>query len=184
MSVTTLKYSPTANDFKDDVGRWRTKSLFMETNDNETKYPSIFTLHDEDRNGRISMRTIYLSCGDPTEHTAALAILGSFDGWHRLCKAPFFQPYLKSWRAELESQIRSQAVKTIGSIASGAKGTASQLSAAKWLAASEWEVQTRGTVKMGRPPKTRDPIAALREGLIDAEEDNEDYERIIETRPS
>jgi hypothetical protein len=184
MGMTTRKYTPAPAEFKDDQGRWRTKSLFIETNDNETKYPSIFTLGLEERDGRVSMRKVYLKCGDPTEYGAAMAIFGSFDCWERLCAAPFFKPHIKIWRKELQRRIRSEAIDTIGYIAAGTKSTAAQLSAAKWLATAEWDGATPRPNKMGRPPKEQDPVEALREGLLHAEEENEDFDRIIKTRDS
>ena len=179
MSVTTLKYAPKPEDFKDVQGRWRTQSLFLETNKNETKYPSVFTLESRDKDGCVSMKAVYMKSNDPTEYTAAMAIFGSFECWLNLCEAPFFKPHVEAWREELQRQIKSQAVETIGYISSGGKSTAAQLGAAKWLATQEWVGQKPKANKMGRPPKERDPEEALREALIDGEEEKEDYDRIF-----
>lgn len=180
MGMTTRKTPPT-EILKDASGRWRTKSLFMETNEHEDKYPSIFTLEDSDKEGRISMRSIYLSTNDPTEYAAAKAIFGSLDCWNSLCKAPFFKRHLENWRGEMQRRIKSQAVKAITDIAEGGKGTASQLGAAKWIASQEWNGPELVTKQRGRPLKQRDPMEALREGLLDAEETNEDWERLHPT---
>lgn len=180
MGMTTRKYSPTPEDFKDVKGRWRTKSLFVELNTDEIKYPSIFTLEGHDKDGRVSMKAIYMKANDPTEYNAAMVIFGSYDCWENLCKAPFFQVHVNAWRKELTQQIRSQAVETIGFIAAGSKATAAQLSAAKWLASQEWNGQKPKSNKVGRPIKVPDPETALKEGLLSVEEEDEDYARIIE----
>jgi hypothetical protein len=179
MGLTTRSYSTEPESFKDDGGRWRTKSLFVETNEDEKKYPSIFTLGDKDKDGRVSMRSIYLECGDPTEYKAAISIFGSLDCWERLCKAPFFKPHLDQWRSELQRKIKSQAVDTISDISIGVSSNATQLSAAKWLAQQEWVGNTPKANKVGRPLQPRDPEQALKEGLLDAEEENDDYNRIF-----
>lgn len=179
MSVTMLKYSPTPEDFKDVKGCWRTQSLFLETNTNETKYPSVFTLESSDTKGRISMKSVYMKAGDPTEYAAAMTIFGSYECWLNLCEAPFFKRHVEAWRKELQRQIKSQAVETIGFIASGVKATSAQLSAAKWLATQDWVGQKPRVNKPGRPLKARDPEEALKEGLINAEEDKDDYDRLF-----
>ena len=176
---TTRKYSPTPEDFKDSTGRWRTESLFMETNEDEDKYPSPFILADNDKDGHISMRAIYLAANDPTEYTPAMQIFGSLDCWARLTKAPFFQQHLANWRSQLQSQIKSSAVSTITSISKGDSGTNAQLSAAKWLASQSWVGPDLETPRRGRPLKNRDPAEALREGLREEEETDQDFERII-----
>ncbi len=176
---TTRTYSPTPEDFKDTTGRWRTESLFMETNPDEDKYISIFTLADHDKNDRISMRAIYLAANDPTEYTAAMQIFGSLDCWTRLTTAPFFRPHLANWRAELQNKIKSGAVSTISSIADGTDATNTQLSAAKWLASQSWVGPNLEKPQRGRPVKSHDPAEALREGLREQAETDHDFDRII-----
>lgn len=179
MGMTTRSYSPEPDDFKDKMHRWRTKSLFIETNADEVKYPSIFTLADDDKDGRVSMKRVYLKANDPTEYKAAKTIFGSYECWENLCKAPFFKPHLEEWRRELQIKIKSEAVATIGDISAGGKATAAQLGAAKWLATQDWDGNKAAKGQRGRPLKTRDPEEALREGLLNAEEDDEDYKRLF-----
>ncbi len=186
MSLTTKKYEVTAEDFKDKSGRWRTRSLFMETNPDESKYGSIFTLGEEDKDGRISMRRIYLHASDPTEYLAAKDIFGNFDCWDNLCASTFFKPHLERWRAELHSRVRSKAVRQIEEAAHEGGISAQELNAAKWLATQRWVgnkplEQKRGP---GRPPKLADPETRLKEALHDSKEDTADYLRLIETEDS
>lgn len=85
---------------------------------------------------------------DPTEYRVAMALLGSFDHWQRLCTLPWFKPHVSKWRAELSARIQSEAVAKTQEIAKGT-GTAA-LAAAKWVATRGWE----GPVsKRGRPAK-------------------------------
>lgn len=182
---TSKKYEVTSEDFKDNSGRWRTRSLFMETNLDESKYGSIFTLGEEDIKGRVSMRKIYLAANDPTEYNAAKAIFGSYDCWTNLCNTTFFKPYLERWRSELHSRIRSVAVDKIRDAAHTSGISAQELNAAKWLATQEWNgnkpIQKRGP---GRPPKLADPETRLKEALHDSKEDTADYLRIVEAEDS
>jgi len=182
MALTTKSYEVTPEDFKDNSGRWRTRSLFMETNPDESKYPSIFTLADTDQHGRISMRRIYLEANDPTEYMAARDIFGTVDCWNNLCNSSFFKPHLDKWRSQLHCRIRSKAVKQIIEAAYGiTDANAQRLNAAKWLATQQWNdnkpiEQKRGP---GRPPKLADPETRLREALEDDKEIDEDYLRIV-----
>jgi hypothetical protein len=110
-----------------------------------------------------------------------MSIFGSYECWERLCTSPFFQSHLKQWRDELHAKIKSQAVNVVGEISVGG-GSAAQLSAAKWLAQQEWtDGSPKSTNRVGRPPKEKDPTEALREALLDADEDKEDYDRIFQT---
>ena len=177
---TTKVYSATPDDFKDTMGRWRTNSLFKETNTDESKYTSVFTLADEDTDGRISMRRIYMDANDPTEFLAAKQLFGNLECWTNLCKSSFFKPHLTKWRAELQRRIQSRAVRVVEEAAKFGKINATQLNAAKWLATQEWEDNKIVTNKRppGRPPKVTDPSELLREGLRSDKETEEDLDRI------
>lgn len=172
------KVSP--EDFKDNQGRWRTSSLFMETNKDESKYPSIFTLGDTDRDGRISMQRLYLAANDPTEYLAAKHIFGSLDCWDNLTRSPFFQPYLASWRKDLHGSIRSRGIRKIEEAAEKGSVNGPQLAAAKWLATQEWDGNklVQGKRSAGRPPKTSDPEMRLKEALDGIKEEEADLARI------
>ena len=177
--ITTLKYSASPEDFKDSQGRWRSASLFLETNNDETKYTSVFTLADDDLDGRLSMRRIYMDANDPTEFLAAKHIFGSLDCWTQLCKSGFFKPHVARWREELQRRLRSRSIKIIEDCATSGKVSAAQLAAAKWLATQEWD-QNKIVAKKGpgRPVKVDDPSEKLREALNEEEETKEDLARI------
>lgn len=85
---------------------------------------------------------------DPTEYRVAMALLGSFDHWKRLCGLPWFKPHVDRWRAELSARIQSEAVAKTQEIAKGT-GTAA-LAASKWIAVRGWEGVPS---KRGRPAK-------------------------------
>jgi hypothetical protein len=125
--------------FKDVCNRWRTQSLFEETNEHEDKYPSIFLLkEDKDRDGLTSMKRIYMEQADPTEYRAAMAMFGCWEPWENLCNTEFFQTELKKWRRELAIKLRSDATQAIISAGKGAALTSTQLTAAKWVAEHGW----------------------------------------------
>ena len=132
--------------FKDVIGRWRTQSLFFETNTDRSEFFPPFTLKDADitRDGKVcvSIKQIYMQLSDPTEYEPAMAILGSWQHWQRLLTTSFFLPIVTQWREELEVKLRSQGVKkVIDSLGDGKQG----LSSAKWLADKGWEpVKSKG----------------------------------------
>ncbi len=175
----TKAYSASPDDFKDVNGRWLTAALFKETNKDESKYPSVFTLGDEDRDGRLSAKRIYMDANDPTEFLAAKHLFGSFDCWTNLCNSPFFKPHIKKWRTELHVRIRSRSVRVIEEAAETGDKTATQLGAAKWLATQEWDGnKMKAKQGPGRPKKVADPDERLREALDEISEDEEDLARL------
>lgn len=180
-TVTTLKtYEVNPDDFKDVNGRWRTVSLFMETNRDESKYPSVFTLGSEDKDGRVSMQRLYMEAGDPTEFLVAKHVFGSFECWTNLCNSTFFKPHIKRWREELHRRIRSRSIQVVIDGAETGNINSTQLNAAKWLASQEWDGNKMKSTKKapGRPPKVKDPELALRELMRGTEEEDEDFERL------
>jgi hypothetical protein len=128
-------------EFKDSMGRYRTLSLFYETN-TSTEEP-VFTLKPVDTKGYISMKRLYLEYSDPTEYSFAVAVLGSWEHWQRLSNCDWFQKYLEEWRSELEIKLRSEATREMYEQAM--KGNRD---AAKWIADRGWDKR-----KAGRPTK-------------------------------
>lgn len=168
------------DDFKDSHGRWRTSSLFLETNEDESAYTSVFTLADDDKDGRLSVKKLYMELGDPTEYLPAMRIFGAVGLWEKLCKTRWFKPHVEKWRVELQARIRSEAVGTIRDACVTGGVSAQQLNAAKWLALQEWNenkpVQEKRKAP-GRPPKLADPAERLKEAL--SAEIEEDYLRLV-----
>jgi len=183
--------------FKDVIGRWRTQSLFLETEVDpatRAKYPPIFLLkEDKDRDGLTSMKRIYMEQGDPTEYRAALAIFGCWDAWENLVtKAPFFQPYLEKWRAELALRLRSEATNAIIDVGVRHKTmSGTQYQAAKWVAELGWNNQSSSggnkgggdpqSAPVGRPSKAaihREAERMMRAELIASGTATEDAKRL------
>ena len=177
---TTKEYSADPQDFKDVNGRWLTASLFKETNKDESRYPSVYTLADDDAGEHLSMRRIYMDANDPTEFLAAKHLFGDVNCWANLCKSPFFKPHVARWRNELHLRIRSRSIRVIEECAESGNGSASQLSAAKWLAQQEWEGNEMVMVKRGpgRPHKIADPETRLRDALDASKEEDDDLRRL------
>jgi hypothetical protein len=172
--------SPLSNVFKDKMGRWRTASLFEETitPDVRVSYDPIFLLReDEDRDGLVSMKRIYMEANDPTEYAAAKRIFGSWEPWEHLCNAPFFKEEVDKWRKQLSLKLQSEATaKIIESATEGGKLSGTQFQSAKWVAEGGWvrKVPSNDTGgdsvprNVGRPSKesvTREAERLLREGL-------------------
>lgn len=125
--------------YRDSMNRFRTFSLFKETNKFTDNYEAVFVLHEDDKD-LPSLKRIYLSYEDPTEYQFALDVFDSWDHWERLTNCTFFKPYIKQWREELEVKIRSNAIKEIKQTAKTSKGFAAQ----KWLAEKGWQPNGKG----------------------------------------
>jgi 5-methylcytosine-specific restriction endonuclease McrA len=101
---------------KDTGKRPRTRSLFKEmwaTTKNQD-YPPIFTLRgDDDVDGLISLKRIYLDLGDPTEYRVAKAVFNDLRHWRKLCQQSWFTDYLNEWRKELRAKLRSEATEKL-----------------------------------------------------------------------
>lgn len=117
---------------KDTMGRYMTQSLFSEFK----RGPGVYNLTDFDSESSLSMKKIYLDIADVTEYKAAVALLGSWEHWSKLCEATWFIPYINSWRDELELKIKSEAIQNLRltSKEEGGKGA----NAARWLAEGKW----------------------------------------------
>lgn len=120
---------------KDIMGRYRTQSLFEEFTNGRDIVP-VFNLTDFDTT-TLSAKKIYLDIADITEYKVARALLGSWDHWVRLTETSWFQPYISSWRDELELKIKSEAIENLRATSreEGGKGA----NAARWLAEGKWE---------------------------------------------
>jgi len=136
--------------YKDDRGRWRTQSLFVEylyqtSRNNKVPFSPPFTLSEFDKEGYVSFPKLFISFNDPTGYRFAKKVLGSYEHWQRLCAQKWFRPHLDGWLEELEVKLASEGLKQIKDIADGEGQQA--LAAAKFLVNKGWE----GT--KGRPKK-------------------------------
>lgn len=148
----------TNNPMKDVRGAWRTSSLFYEYPDNG--YTPLWTIMDTDRHNAEqnvlypSLKQIYMSYEHVpgNEYDFALAVIGSWEHWLRLCKSPRLRDMIASWREELEIRIRCNAVKSI--MRTSVEGNAAGATAARWLA------------EKGYSPSRGRPSKAEKEGLL------------------
>ncbi len=162
--------------YKDNRGRWRTQSLFVEyryqTSKNKEELFPIFTLGEFDKGEIISIKKLFLSFNDPTGYSFSKKVLGSYEHWQRLCAQKWFKPHLDGWIEELEVKLTSEGLKQIKGIADGEGQQA--LAAAKFLVNKGWEA-TKGR------PKQRDIDRAARiaAGIEAAVEEDLDRIRLV-----
>ena len=155
--------------YKDEQGRWRTQSLFKETNF-RGDFPPIFTLrefdvYDPEKNKTYpSFRRLFLSHSDPTGYTFAKEVLGSYSHWQKLLKTHWFVIELDKWLVELDVKLQSEGMQKIRELAKGESGSAFQ--AAKYLAEKE------ARQKVGRPKKPP------KEAPVEDSDVEEDFKRI------
>lgn len=177
-----------APPYKDQIGRWRTRTLFYETFqeyewDQRDRWTPIFTLREFDlpllpsdywytrfapdkkipeRHPIPSLRSIYLSYDDPTEYRFAMDVFKSVYHWKHLCKAKWFQPHLEEWRLCLGEKLRQIGIETLVGIAKGSDPKLA-LNAAKWLAESGWKERR----EKGRPSEAKVVAEVKREADIE-----------------
>lgn len=118
-------------------GQRLTTQLFEELARDDVAAKPVFKLGE--------WRQRYVELADPTGYEAALELLGDWDHWLLLTKAPGFAAALAEWNAEVEVKLRSEAIKALRKQAKGPQGTA----AAKALAGIE--------AKRGPKPKPEEP---------------------------
>jgi len=166
----------TFDSFKDSMGRFRTKSLFIETIN--PLYPAYFTLkkYDFEKGGHmyISLYQKYIEISDPTEYQVAIRLFGSWDHWQALMKSVWFRAHLKQWRAEVRTKIESERYyEMLGHVNSKPDGSKA-MQASKWLASRYGDEKV---AKRGRPSKA-EKEAALKQVTEDDKVLSEDAKRI------
>lgn len=135
--------------YKDESERYLTRGLFKETisTHRAKTHPAVFTLKPYDDGAYKSLKKIYMEVNDPTEYLFAIEAFGEegWEQWQKLSKAGWFQPYIESWRDELEIKMRAEGVRKMRDLAnSGNKD------AAKWVAEGGWDKKAAG-----RPSKAQ-----------------------------
>lgn len=155
------------------MGRWRTESMFVETNRVEDKFPSLFCLGQGRETEDLPwIKRLYLETMDPTEWKFATEVLGGWQHWKRLSESPFMKAFVKEWREEMEVQVRSLGIKQQIHLAEKGNNNAS-----RWVAEKGWEPKR----KAGAPSKEE----VTRERKVAAEIKNtveEDYDRVFGER--
>jgi hypothetical protein len=150
------------------------KGLFYEMV-NADKTSVMYTLKDSDYLGYPSLYRLYMMEGDVTEYTFATKYLDGFDHWVILCECSWFKPYVAKWRLELETRIRSRALRAIQEVAADETAKES-FSANKLLLAGGWKEPGQSKTR-GRP--TKDDIRKEASKLAQSEKQlTDDYNRI------
>jgi hypothetical protein len=106
-------------------GQRLTTQLFEELARGDVAAKPVFKLSD--------WRKKYVEIADPTGYEAAMELLGDWEHWLLLTKAPGFAAALKEWNEEVDVKLRSEGVKQLRKQAKLPTGTA----AAKVLAGIE-----------------------------------------------
>lgn len=167
-----LKLNKTNNPLMDDLGRFRTTSLFWEYR--SEKYPYLWTLAEADvtkgKENIPSLHKIYMSYDHIPEHEYDFAIdmFSHWSHWLRLQESPEIMSYITKWREELVIKNKAREIKNLMM-----KSLAGDVAAAKYLADGKFEAPKRG-----RPSKeeiTRERKLAARA----AEEHESDKARVL-----
>lgn len=142
-------------DLKDDMGRYRTQSLFWELRMKEDteKYSPIFTLKDydlvKDTVTYPSLKTIYMSYDHIPgfEYEFAIDVFNSWDHWSKLSNdtVPAIKSVIREWREELDIKLKAAAIRAL--IQTSREPDAKGFNAAKYLADKGYAPQR------GRPSK-------------------------------
>ena len=132
--------------YTDKMGRFMTRSLFIETILREQVQKGIKPMYSlTGVKGFTNIHQLYLDTCDPTGYTFAIEAFESWDHFTYLSSLAWFRKYLASWEAELEVKLRSEGLKALMHTATteGSRGT----TAAKYIADAGWKT------KRGRPSK-------------------------------
>ena len=171
---------------RDTVNRYRTKTLFLETNTLEvygdgTIVKPIFTTEDFDKEDYLSFKRLYVEIGDPTEYRQAKILLGSVEHWDTLKKCDWFTPLITACRKELSNKLESEAFERIMKEGLVAKESGTRLQAFKTILREVQMINEQGSgkaaSKRGRPSK--EEIDGNLKKLSEEERRvQKDYERI------
>jgi hypothetical protein len=131
--------------FLDGSGKRVILQLFKEFARVDVKFKPVYTLQH--------WKEVFLECRDPSEYSAAMALLGDWDHWLEVRNHPVIKPHIDKWHSELEVKLRSEAIQQIKSHAKQPGGTA----AAKWLADKGY-AQERAKKPVGRPKKEEEVL--------------------------
>ena len=133
-----------------DRGRMRTKSLFVTyLNDKhpETDDP-IYTLKEDDHDGYVSLKRLYLLAEDLTEYEFATEYMPlGYPQWEALCSTAWFKPIIAGWRKELDLKIRARELRRMMDVAQ--EGGKDSLQASRFLLSKGYEDKNT----KGRPSK-------------------------------
>lgn len=159
--------------FKSPTGQLLLQGLFFEQSPNPDT--PIYTLKDEDHKGLPSLYRLYMETDDPTEYTFATTYLAGWDHWERLCKSPWFKPYVERWRRELLVRLKARALLAMRAEAEKADSK-NAFAANKFLLDNGWEEKPKNS--RGRPSKQEIQQEAARMAE-DSSRVEHDFERVL-----
>jgi hypothetical protein len=159
--------------FRDEWGRLLYSKLFFERTVPATRGKVLYTLKDQDHEGYSSLYQKYLETSDPTEYAFATECFESYEHWLTLSKQAWFQPFLSRFRRDLETRIRSKALKAI--ITESKSGSKNAFLANKYLLEKGWKDKLNNK---GRPSNI-DIANAAKDIAEDKRKTEEDYLRVI-----
>lgn len=167
--ITLADYGIDYTLLKDKMNRFRTRSLFKEMwkSGSGRDQDPIFSLRaDDDQDGLISLKRIYLEVGDPTEYRFAVGLFRDPRHWRTLCGLEWFSPFVERWRWELRASLRAKAVDNLIRLSED------NLAAIKTLATEDFVYQSyldESPVKkrVGRPNKEKPDNSPSEETLAD-----------------
>lgn len=129
--------------FKDDMGKFITQGIFLETNYNTEQ--AVYTLKDYDHTHKgvvyPSLKLLYLKEEDPTEYLFAEKYLAGWPHWKRLVGNVVIRRYIDDWREELELKLRAYAIRELKMLVESENGN---FQAAKFLADRGWDKRAAG----------------------------------------
>lgn len=160
--------------YRDPMGRLLSSKLFYERTTPDKRDKVLYTLKDQDHEGFKSLYLLYMDANDPTEYSFASTCFESYDHWIALTNQEWFKPFVERFRKELETRIRSKALKNL--IRESQSGSKNSFAANKFLIERGWIEKEKNS--KGRPSKEDIKQAAH---LIADEKKavEEDYLRIV-----
>lgn len=128
----------------DSMGSMKTLSLFIEFRRHGIEPIMSLSHYEREYEGKplVSLKKIYMEEEDLEEYKVAIRVFGSWNHWKKLLGNAKITAYIEEYREELETKIRSEAVRALVKTATleGAKGTA----AAKYVAEKGWNKRKAG----------------------------------------
>lgn len=126
----------------DATGQMLTTGLFEETQRKHgSSAPPVFKLSE--------WRKVYVEIADPTEYTAAMELIGSWEHWLALRANPILSRIFDEWLQEVEVKLRSLGVRELMKVAAKT-GSPGASAAARWLAEGGYVEDKRMRTKEGR----------------------------------
>lgn len=172
MSTDLDAFLPDKTIFKDEAGRYRTQSLFVEFGYEVDK--AVYSMADEHKTYKgvvyPSLKRLYMNMADPTEYLFATTYFNGWDHWQRIKENKTLSTRLRldDWAEELELKLRAEAIRQ------AIKLSGDNFNASKWVADGSW----RGK-KAGRPKKEEtERERAMRKKAVD--ETAADASRVVD----